>query len=277
MTVGNICKGMQVLDHRGTLHGTVDAVEADWLQIVRRGIDGLQGYNVPLTAIHWVDHAVHLVPSAEDSVAAKPAARRPVEFSERHRFRIPLPWFAGLAALALIGLVATQVTRRGAGARGATPGGATGVGLPGGGRLPRAPGRVRRSSQRFLASPLPAPHTFTLETLDFAEGGAAVPRGAAGELNAIARILAAYPDARVTVVGYADVPRTAGVAIDVQAAAELGARRAEALAGQLVAGGAKRAAVTALSGNDPANLDKATQAVARSADDRHPDLIVTRK
>jgi outer membrane protein OmpA-like peptidoglycan-associated protein len=275
VTVGNIRKGMQVLDHRGTLHGTVDAVEAGWLQVVRRGIDGLQGHEVPVTAIHWVDHAVHLIPSAEDSVAAKPAARRPAEFGERRRLRIPLPWFAGLATLALLGLVATQVMHRGAGR--AVQGGATGVVLPGGDRITLAPGSVAEDLQRFLASPQPAPRTFTLETLDFAEGGAAVPRGAAGELKAVARILAAYPDARVTVVGYADVPRTAGVAVDVQAAAELGGRRAEALAALLVAGGAKRAAVTALSGNDPANLDKATQAVARSADDRHPELIVTRK
>ena len=68
-----------------------------------------------------------------------------------------------------------------------------------------------------------------------------------------------------------------GVAIDVQAAAELGRRRADALAAVLIAAGLPANVIEPVSGNDPGYLDSLTPATGKDSDDRHPDLIVTRK
>jgi outer membrane protein OmpA-like peptidoglycan-associated protein len=281
VAAGNIIKGMQVLDHRGTLHGTVDAAEGDRLHIMKRGMDGLEGHWIPIAAVERVDHAVHLFQHASDAGigtagatgAAAGLGPRQAEFAKRRWYRIPLPWFVALVALALVGVVATHAMRRGSAGRSV----ASGVTLPGGRSIAVAPGSVEDDLQQFLAAAEPGPRNFTLATLDFAPGDATVPAGATQELKTLAGILAAYPRARVELVGYADVPNNATVAADVQAAAALGRRRAAALAAALIAAGVPAGAITAASGNDPDYLDSVTPATAKDADDRHPDLIVTRK
>jgi outer membrane protein OmpA-like peptidoglycan-associated protein len=280
---GNIRKGMRVLDHRGTLHGTVDAVKAGRVRIMRRGVDGMEGHWMPAGAVEWVDHAVHLFQGANDvgvgaitgsGTGEKPAPRHPAEFGEKRWRGIPLPWFVGLVGLVLVAVVATTVMR---GDRRGASQGTAGVALPGGHNVSVAPGGLADDLQRFLASGQPVPRTFIFRTIDFDEGEAAIPSGTMGDVNTVARILAAYPKARVQVVGYADVPKNVRVAVDVQTAAELGRRRAAALAGALTAAGVPHGAIEPLSGNDPDYIDNVTPATAKDAGDRHPDLIVTRK
>jgi outer membrane protein OmpA-like peptidoglycan-associated protein len=265
---------MRVLDHRGTIHGTVDTLEAEQFRITRRGMNGLEEHWMPFTAVQWVDHAVHLHQGMSETGASggsdAAATRRGLRWPGR-----PLAWVVILGGLALVAVVASNAMHRdsGAPAQGTT----AGVALPGGRSVAVAPGSVADDLQHFLASPQPVPRTFTLRTLDFAEGGSVIPSAATGELKTLARILAAYPKARVVLVGYADLPKNARVANDVQAAAELGRRRAAALAAALTAAGLPANAVEPVSGNDPAYLDSLTPATRKDDDDRHPDLIVTQK
>ncbi len=256
---------MQVLDHRGTALGRVDAIDVDRLRVMRRGVHGLEEHWLPLASVEWVDHAVHLHQGdAGSGEGTKPA---------RKWRRQALMAIAGLAAVGLVGVMAASAMR----GDDDEPGrGATGVALPGGGTVDVAPGSAAEDLQRFLASPAPAPRLFILRALAFDEGKVAIPAGAAGEVRDLARILAAYPKAGIEVVGYADVPKNVAVAVDVQGAAEIGRRRAAALAEALIAAGVPGKAVVAVSGNDPLYLDSLTPA-PKDADDRHPDLIVTRK
>lgn len=264
MTAGKIGEGMQVLDHRGTALGRVDAVDVDRLRITRRGMHGPEEHWLPFASVEWVDHAVHLLQGdAGPRESARPARkwRRPA-----------LLGIVGLVGVGLIGVMATSAMRGADEPRR----GATGVALPGGSTVDVAPGSVAEDLQRFLASSVPAPRMFTLRAIAFDEGKVAIPAGAAGEVKDLARILAAYPKVRIEVVGYADVPKNVTAAVDVQAAAEIGRRRAAALAQALIAAGVSDKAVAAVSGNDPVYLDSLTPA-PKDGDDRHPDLIVTRK
>ena len=284
MKAENIRKGMQVLDHRGTVHGMVDAADGDRLRVMRRGVSGPEGHWISVTAVEWVDHAVHLIQGAGDfgaaaitgsGTGAKQAPRHPAEFGKRRWYAVPLPWFVGLVGLALVGVVALSAMHGGIG--GAGQAAATGVTLPGGHSVAVAPGSLEDDLQRFLASAEPAPRIFTLKAFEFDEGEAAIPPGAASELKTLAGILAAYPRARVEVVGYADIPKSVRIAIDVQTAAELGRRRAAALAGALIAAGVPARSIEPVSGNDPDYIESVTPATAKDASDRHPDLIVIRK
>lgn len=274
MKAGNIREGMRVLDHRGTIHGTIDAIDADRLRITRRGMNGPEEHWMPFAAVEWVDHAVHLHQGMSETGAIGGAGGGARSRWLRWPAR-PLAWTGALGGLALLAVVASNAMRSASGAPG--PGRAAGVALPGGRSVTVAPGSVADDLQHFLASPQPVPRTFTLRTLDFAEGGSVVPSAAAGEMKTVARILAAYPQARVEVVGYADLPKNARVANDVQAAAELGRRRADALAAVLIAAGLPANVIEPVSGNDPGYLDSLTPATGKDSDDRHPDLIVTRK
>jgi outer membrane protein OmpA-like peptidoglycan-associated protein len=227
---------------------------------------------------------VHLYQSANDvgvgtvtgsATGAKAAPRQPAEFGKRRWPTIPLPWFVGVAALVLAAVVVTNAMRGGADS--AAGNSTAGVALPGGHSVAVAPGSLADDVQRYLASAAPAPRSFTIRALDFKEGAATIPVGAAADLKTIARIFAAYPKTRIEVVAYADVPKSVGISVDMQAAADLGRRRAAALAQALVAGGMPGGAVEAVSGNDPAYLDRLTPVGIKDAVDRHPDLIILRK
>jgi outer membrane protein OmpA-like peptidoglycan-associated protein len=264
VTAGKIGQGMRVLDHRGTALGKVDAIDVDRLCVMRRGVHGPEEHWLPLASVEWVDHAVHLREEGRSGEGARPA---------RTRRRYWLLAIAGLGAAGLVGIMAASAMRGDDDTPRRTAGG---VALPGGSTVDVAPGSVAEDMQRFLASPAAAPRMFTLRALEFDEGKLAIPSAAAGEVKELARVLAAYPRARVEVVGYADLPKNVAVAVDVQAAAEIGRRRARALADALIAAGVSDKAVVAVSGNDPLYLDSLTPA-PKDGDDRHPDLIVTRK
>ena len=276
MKAGNIREGMRVLDHRGTIHGTIDALEPERLRITRRGVHGPEEHWMPLTAVEWVDHAVHLHQGMSETGAIGGTGGASVRRGPGWR-RGPLTWIGALAGLALVGVVASSATRAPGGSEPASQGEAAGVALPGGQSVAVAPGGLADDLQRYLASGEPAPRVFTLRTFDFAEGGTDVPPAATADLKTVGRILAAYPKARVELVAYADLPKNVRVANDVQAAADLGRRRAGALAVALIAAGVRPNAVTPVSGNDPGYLDSLTPATAKDDDDRHPDLIVTGK
>ena len=89
-------------------------------------------------------------------------------------------------------------------------------------------------------------------------------------VDVLARILAAYPNARVRVVGYADA--RGGTAAN----ADLGRARAEAVAAALATAGVARAGVEAASGGE--GSPAATNATAPGqAENRRTELMVIAK
>src|SRR4051794_2632882 len=95
---------MQVLDHRGTALGRGDAIDADRLCVMRRGVHGPEEHWVPLASVEWVDHAVHL----HEGDSASGEGTRPAR-----KWRGPaLLGLAALLALVVIGIVAVSAMRR---------------------------------------------------------------------------------------------------------------------------------------------------------------------
>jgi outer membrane protein OmpA-like peptidoglycan-associated protein len=144
------------------------------------------------------------------------------------------------------------------------------VTLPGGRAVELEPNTLNYQLQQFLASSEPAPRRFTFDRLNFATSSADLPGDAQGTVSALAQILQAYPNAAVRVEGYADARGSEG------ANAQLGARRAEAVAQALIAQGVPANRVTAASGGETNPVD--TNATAQGqAENRRTDLVVTAK
>ncbi len=144
------------------------------------------------------------------------------------------------------------------------------VALPGGQRIPLEPGTLTFELQRYLAGRDPAGRTLPFDRLNFDTGSAVIRTADRPTVDVLARILAAYPNARVRVVGYADARGSAA------ANADLGQQRAEAVAAALATAGIPRARVEAVSGGEAAPA--ATNATAPGqAENRRTELVVVAK
>src|SRR3569623_2788384 len=148
---------MRVLDHRGTIHGTVDTLEAEQFRITRRGMNGLEEHWMPFAAVEWVDHAVHLHQGMSETGAIGGAGGGARSRWLRWPAR-PLAWTGALGGLAQLAVDASHAMRSASGAPG--PGRAAGVALPGGRSVTVAPGSVADDLQHFLGSPPPVPRPF---------------------------------------------------------------------------------------------------------------------
>jgi outer membrane protein OmpA-like peptidoglycan-associated protein len=144
------------------------------------------------------------------------------------------------------------------------------VTLPGGRTVELAPNTFNYQLQQYLASPEPAPRRFTFDNLNFATGSAELPADAQATVSALSQILAAYPNARVRVEGYADARGSE------QSNAQLGARRAEAVAQALIGQGLAAGRVTAATGGETNPVDNNATAQGQ-AENRRTDLVVTAK
>lgn len=144
------------------------------------------------------------------------------------------------------------------------------VALPNGARLPLEPGTLTFELQRYLAGRDPAGRTLPFDRLNFDTGSAVIQTADRPTLDVLARILAAYPNARVRVIGYADARGGAA------ANADLGRERAEAVAAALATAGIPRTRVEAVSGGEAAPV--ATNATAPGqAENRRTELVVIAK
>lgn len=109
-------------------------------------------------------------------------------------------------------------------------------------------GPIAGNIQTYLAGTETAPRTFAFERLHFDTARADIRAQDGAEISDIARVLVAYPTARIRVIGYADARGDAG------ANQQLGQQRAEAVAAALAAQGVARDRIEATSGGeaDPA-------------------------
>jgi outer membrane protein OmpA-like peptidoglycan-associated protein len=131
-------------------------------------------------------------------------------------------------------------------------------------------GSIGYALQRYLASPDPAPRSFTFDRLNFDTGSAEIRAQDRPTIDALRQILAAYPDARVRIVGYTDARGDAG------ANADLGARRARAVAQALTGEGVVDARIESATGGETNPAD--TNATAQGQfDNRRTELVVLAK
>lgn len=144
------------------------------------------------------------------------------------------------------------------------------VTLPGGGTMMLAPRTIGYDLQRYLASGEAAPRTFEFERLNFDTAKADIRAVDRPTVDGIGQILAAYPAARVRLVGYADARGAAA------ANADLGANRARAVMAALVARGVAANRIETATGGELNETDTNTTS-AGQAENRRTELVVLAK
>nr|WP_093666634.1 OmpA family protein [Sphingomonas gellani] len=211
-----------------------------------------------------------------------PVKNRQVE-GARPRGNYYLPWIVALIGLLLLFLLfrscasheqATTTTTTTAATDTAAPAVAPlpveAVKLPNGRSVDLAPNTLNYELQRYLASNQPTPRTFTFDKLNFDTGSAAIRAEDAGNVDALALILAAYPKARVTVTGYTDARGSQPLN------AQLGAQRAQAVATALTGKGIDKGRIATATGGESDPTDTNATAGGRF-ENRRSELTVTAK
>jgi outer membrane protein OmpA-like peptidoglycan-associated protein len=247
----SIRQHMDVIASDGERIGRVDEVEGDRLKLTKDSSSDGQHHHVDLSDVARVDEHVHLskaraalglAAAATAGAAAAgtrdgatpanplPPIRNPAVDGATPRRNYILPWvLAGLALLALI-LALTQCDNDKDRARPvdvATPE----VVTPRVAGAPLREGTLAYDLDRFMGSKDGLPRTFTFDAVNFDSGTANLRAADSGDLDDIARVLAAYPDSRAAIVGYADAQG------DSDFNRDLGANRAKAVVAALASRG----------------------------------------
>jgi len=227
---------MEVFTSDGQSIGRVDEVEANRIKITRSGSPDNKHHYAALGDVSRVDSAVYLNKSHAQLDAAAPLAGGAVRDGAALGNKNLLPWIlGGLLLLALLFGLSQCDRDDGRASRDSAVVTPRVVGAP------LREGTLAYDVDGFLAGKDGTPRTFTLDKVNFDSGTAGLREDDRGDLDDLARVLAAYPNARATVVGYADARGPAAMNRD------LGAERAKAV-------------VTALAsrGVDPKRIDART-------------------
>jgi outer membrane protein OmpA-like peptidoglycan-associated protein len=210
---------------------------------------------------------------------AAAAARAPTPSSRRGGL---LPWIVGLGAAVLLALALGQCMSQRAVTPPAVapieapkvvppPAPATNIiELPGGIRIDVPVGSIGHNLANFLASPQPAPRTFTFDNMNFDSGNVVLTPESTATLDAIARTLNAYPNALVRLEGHTD---TVG---ERQANVDLSLARANAVQRMLVDRGVDPGRL-ATAGFGPDNPVATNDTEEGRAQNRRLELTITRK
>jgi len=289
---------MKVRGSDGADIGTVDNVEGDRIKLTRADAADGQHHYVPLSAVSRVDSHVHLsstgaalgIGTAAGAAAGGagahdgplPATKNRAVDNPKPRGNFYLPWIVGIIGIVLLFLLLRSCFQDDApGTSASTPPAAVeaattpalpveAVALPDGRSVQLAPQTLNYELQRFLASGEPAPRTFTFDQLNFDTGSAVIRPQDVATIDALGQILAAYPNARVRLVGYTD---TQGASASN---AELGEDRAEAVEDALETRGIDDDRIEAASGGE-ANPVGANATSEGRLENRRTELVVTRK
>ena len=239
---------MDVIASDGDRVGKVDAVEGQRIKLTKDASPDGKHHHVDLSDVARVDEHVHLsktraalglaaAGAAAGAAMRKPAnplppLRNPTVDGATPRRNFMLPWvLAGLALLALILALATcEGDKDGRDVRNADAE-VPAVVTPRVAGAPLIPGTLAHDLDRFMGSKDGLPRTFTFDAVNFDSGTANLRGADDDDLNDIARVLAAYPDSRAAVVGYADARGDSNFNRD------LGANRARAVVTALAARG----------------------------------------
>lgn len=120
----------------------------------------------------------------------------------------------------------------------------------------------------YLAGTEPTPRRFEFEKLNFDTAKSDVRPADAGEIDAVATVLKAYPKARIRIAGYADSRGSE------PANAALGKARADSVKSALVAQGIEAGRIETGSGGEADPVDTNATAPGR-AENRRTELAVT--
>jgi outer membrane protein OmpA-like peptidoglycan-associated protein len=285
---------MDVIASDGERIGRVDEVEGERIKLTKDSSSDGHHHYVGLSDVARIDEHVHLsktraalglavvgaAAAAGSAASAKgtttpqnplPPIRNPAVDGAAPRRNYMLPWvLAGLALLALI-LALTQCDkdddrREARTADAAVPA----VVTPRVAGAPLRPGTLAYDLDRFMGSEDGLPRTFTFEGVNFDSGTANLRAADSGDLDDIARVLAAYPKSRAAIVGYADARG------DSRFNQDLGANRAKAVIAALASRGVTSDRLEARTGGeaDPT----ATNATAGGRfENRRTELVILKR
>jgi outer membrane protein OmpA-like peptidoglycan-associated protein len=273
--------GMQVLGSDGGMVGRVIGLHDDHIHVEPTApAPGATEHVVPTTWVARVDDHVHLDRAAalvrDTWGTGEPGAATAVPAGARAEDRDGRSWMVWLlGAILLLAVIflgirgcdysardanyednakgeLSEAERRASGAAAADSNGA---------------GALNNEVQVYLASADSAPKTFTFRNLNFDTGSAEIRTANRDELAQLGRTLAAHPDTRLRVVGYADA-RGSGAAN-----ATLGKQRAEAVAATLIVNGVSSGTIETASGGeaDPAATNRTAQG---QAENRRTELVI---
>jgi hypothetical protein len=202
--------GMRVVAIDGRQIGTIDHADVEGIKLAKNSTHDGHHHHIPIEWVERVDdQTVHLNRTlAEEATLGALGTAAGVKEGSKSIF----PWLlAALAAIILLALLVRGCDRepvREASVDPATPaaeGAALApVALPGGRSVQLAPNTLNYDVQRYLASTEALPRTFQFEKLNFDSGKADIRAEDRTDLDNLAQILAAYPAARIRVVGYTD-------------------------------------------------------------------------
>ena len=276
---------MDVIASDGDRIGRVDAIDGERIKLTKDSSPDGAHHFVDLADVARVDDHVHLsktraalgLAAATTAAGAKaatpniplPPIRNPAVDGAAPRRNYMLPWvLAGLALLALI-LALTQCDDDKDRARGIDTA-APAVVTPRVAGAPLRPGTLAFDIDRFMGSKDGLPRTFTFDAVNFDSGTANLRAADSSDLDDIARVLAAYPESRAAIVGYADALGDSAFNRD------LGANRAQAVVAALASRGVPADRLEARSGgeSDPA----ATNATPGGRfENRRTELVILKR
>lgn len=298
----SIRAGMTVLGSDGERVGTVDGVEGgNTIKLKRVDSPDGQHHHVPLSQVSSVDGNDVRLNQAASAVragwgtagtgaatmaTAGAHGATQVHVEDKKDGAAWLPWLLGalaLLALLIFGLRSCDEQGSVQKTRTETPAGVEqtttvrdGDGdvlaretvlLPNRQQVQLAPQGVNYQLQRYLAGNETAPRTFRFDRVHFPTNSAEVIPAERGDISDMARVLAAYPNARVRLVGYADARG------DAAANQRLGAQRADAIKALLVGQGVQANRIEAATGGEATPTD--TNATAGGqAENRRTELVV---
>ena len=287
----DIRQHMEVFGSDGARVGRVDSVDGDRIKIARNDSPDGKHHYVPLSSVARVDAKVHLTTTAAAALLAAGAAgataaaregrgplppiKNPAVDNTRARGNYYLPWvLLALALIAALLLIRGCMHHREATpvpvAATTAPLPVEAVKLPDGKSIDLEPQTLNYELQRYLASSEATPKTFQFDKLNFDTASAEIRAEDQPNVDALAQILAAYPKAKVQIVGYTDARGTA------PANDTLGQQRADAVVAALAAKGVDKGRLEAKSGGASNPTD--TNATAQGqAENRRTELVVTAK
>lgn len=272
---------MDVIDSEGQVVGRVDSVDGARIKLTRRDSPDGQHHYVDNGDVARVDDHVHLSRSAAalglGAIGAGALGAGAAAASHDHQHGTAathddrrtnwLPWVLGGAALLALLVGLSQCEDRDEAALGTDPAPAATVAAAPGAAGTYATGTMAYDVDRYLAGSEAAPRTFAFQRLNFDSGKATIRGEDESDLDDIARVLIAYPQARAAVVGYTDAAGTTG------SNAQLGAERARAVIAALGARGVAASRLEARTGGEM-NPEASNSDSAGMAANRRTELIV---